>query len=245
MKTTTTLLLAIFCAVAFAQPVSGFLGKKLMTSLEMEIIPGLQDYEANTSDFLYPGEFFDANSRNYTPRFFINTDYQFKRNLVVSGALGYVRLQVPFEFLGQNSSGKFVRPMNSIPLQIRLKKGKNGGLMPTSSNYFAYGVGIHFLSMPSVPFISESSGQAQIDEVSSVTATNLYLNVEWGRRVVFNHGIVLDFGVVGNISSAIGGFFTYYDYTDVVDEVYTKKQMKTRDALNSLVNFKIGIGFFY
>jgi hypothetical protein len=132
--------------------------------------------------------------------------------------------------------------MNNFIFQVRLKKGKNGVNMPTSSRYSAWGVGFHFLSMPSVPVIDAESGSYI---PTNVSAFDVALNYEIGRRMVFQHGIVLDFGIVTNLAAGIFGIGSYSDTFDVIDESYVKKQMRTRAALNSLINFKIAVGFLY
>ncbi len=245
------ILLLICSTYLVAQPVSGFLGKKLMTSFECEIIPGIQKYEANISDFLAPGLITGREFRSYTPRVFVNTDYQFKRNTALSVGLGYVRMQVPL-YPFYTSSQYFVRPMNSFPIHIRLKNGTKGGNMPTSSAYIAYGLSLQFLNMPSVPFGQGFSQSGFIvSEVANVSALNFGINFEVGRRIVFNPGIILDFGIVTNITT---GLFDIDDYNSanyslvgigLIDEFSVKDQMRTRAALNSLFNFKIGIGVFY
>ena len=240
MKLRLIILLTIVSLSVFSQPVSGYLGKKLFSSIEMEIVPGFQEYEANQSGFLS----FWSDSYSYTPRFFINTDYQFKPNLAVSGGLGWSHLQVPFYLYNFNYSETLIRPMNTVHVQLRLKKGTNGN-MPTSSSYIAYGIGLYFLSMPSVPLAVSSGDDIIFQGVTDANATNFAVNVEFGRRVVFSHGIVLDFGIVTNLSTGLLKFGSYDDYSNELSEEYVKNQMLARSAINSLFNFKIGIGLFY
>ena len=245
MKNKLIALLALitFTIALKAQPVAGFLGKRFMSSFEFEIVPGFQEYETNQSEFLA----FFAGSRSYTPRIFINTDYQLKQNLVVSGAIGYANLKMPVNLYYSNlGDANYVTPMTDFIVQLRLKNGTKGLNMPTSSYYIAYGIGLHFLSIKDVPIVEFDDWGNQIDsENIEISTTNIAANIELGRRIVFKHGIVIDFGVVVNLSR---GLFDYSDLnysSDVLDKDYYIKQMRTRNAINSLFNFKIGVGLFY
>jgi hypothetical protein len=236
--------LALFVVNMFAQPVSGFLGKKLMTSFELEVVPGTQEYEANQSGFLAFGVLTESATRSYTPRIFLNADYQLWNNMAVSGSIGYSRMRVPL----YNS---YNHGMNTTIVQLRLKSAMGNGKFPTSSTYYAFGLGLYFGSMNDLPTAIDFMGNPLQGATTSVNASNLAFNFELGRRIVFNGGIVLDFGFATNLSTGLGnildfneGNSSFFQEVTPISPEYVKDQMKTRMALNSIFNFKIGIGYF-
>lgn len=220
----------------FAQPISGFMGKRFATSLELEVVPGFQgDYEPNTSKFL---GFYSPNGYSYVPRLLGNVEYQIKQKLSLSGAVGYAGMHVPIYFLVPNIYGyldtyKTVQKLNTVFLQVGFKHGLRKASMPTASSYFAYRLGFYSIAMNDFG-------------VGKTTTSQLTLNLELGKRVVFNNGIFLDYGMALNISESL--FYQFrdeYNYELIGDAGYLKKAMQGRLAYNSLFNFKIALGLFY
>jgi hypothetical protein len=232
---------------ATAQPVSGYLGKRMATSFEFQIIPGLQgDLEPNTSTFLA----FLTDSENgfsYVPRWLANFEYQYARNTALSVGIGYASMHT---YVYYPSGSEFyypeaiIQPIQTGFLQIRVKRGRKGMIMPTASSYVAYGIGLYSIHQAA---FTEQVNDNGIDEFSmdAVSAFDFSFNFEIGRRAVFKHGIFLEYGVATNISRGLLYAFGDEYSIDISDPDYHKKEMMGRVALNSLFNLKLAIGLLY
>lgn len=252
MKRNFTILLAVcFVVVTKAQPIGGYLGKRFLTTISMELVPGLQQYEVNLTTF---GAWEGTDTyRNYTPRTFIATEYQYKRKAAVVGSLGYARLQVPYDSYQQNLFDQDVvtQPMNAVFLQFQNKHGLRGRSIAYASSYIAYGLNIAFLK--TTRDVTIRSYYANVDEIEMLAnSTSLIsFNLEWGRRMIFDHGWLLDFSIAMNLSPSTfkmvtasnqyGSNESYFEY----DPEIVKSNMKLRAAVNSIFNFKISVGKFF
>ncbi len=244
----TTLVIAFITITAMAQPVSGFMGKRFATSLELEIVPGFQgSYEANTSEFL---GFYTDYGYSYVPRLLANFEYQIKQRLSLSGAVGYAGMHVPIYY---DASGYYydydqtVQPVQTVFFQVGFKKSLKKMPMPTASSYVAYRLGFYSISMDefSVDDLNDNGFPVTLN-FEATNAFQVALNFELGKRAVFNNGLFIDYGIAVNLSPSL--FYRFkdeYESNIIEDPDYLEKAIKGRVACNSLFNFKVAVGILY
>lgn len=238
----------LYCLLGgvFAQPVSGFMGKRMASSLELQIVPGFQGaYEKNTSDFLSYLEY----PMSYVPRFIANFEYQHAKNSAFRGSIGYASMLTQQDFLGPASSEFYPYSTNTVEtktvfLQLGIKSGLGKLKLPTSSWSLAYGIGIYSTSVPTFTLTQNGLKDATFEGGSKMS---LALNVELARRIIFSNGLYLEYGMATNLSSSflVMDFSTeiYVNDSEANDELLSAATKRV--ALNALFNFKIAIGLFY
>lgn len=248
MKSKLIFTCVLYCLIGgvFAQPVSGFLGKRMASSLELQIIPGFQgDYEKNTSDFLsyldYP--------MSYVPRFIGNFEYQYAKNAAFRGSIGFASMLTKQDFAMPGSSQSFPYSTNTVKtntvfVQLGVKMGMGKLALPTSSWSIVYGIGIYSTSVPTFTLSQKGLKDATFEGGSKMS---LALNVELARRIIFNNGLYLEYGMASSLSSVLL-------IVDSRSEIYVNDSEANdlllsaaarRVALNSLFNFKLAVGLFY
>jgi len=247
--TVMAIVFMVFASVA--QPISGFMGKRFATSLELEIVPGFQGYyEKNTSEFLFFfGEFMD-NPYSYVPRFMLSTEYQIQSKRSIRGAIGTASMNVPL-FLRPESNNLFnthtlnIQQLQTTFIQIGFRSCNGDKQMPIASTYFGLGLGVYFISMDAFEAkVKVYNSPPELRQFDKTSAVNLAMNLEFGRRIVFNKGFFMDFGAVVNLSPSL--LINFREVNDFFEEPLTfEDSIKGRVATNSLFNFKIAFGLFY
>jgi len=245
----TTTIAMLFVAIAsIAQPISGYMGKRFATSLELEIVPGFQkSYEKHTSDFLSPGIF--ENAFSYVPRFLLSTEYQVKTTLSMHGSIGLANMNVPIFLRPQSNSfytpnTETIQRLQTTFIQMGIRSCSEHKQMPMASTYYGFGVGIYFISMDAFEAEAKTTdGPPELMQFDKTSAINVAANIEFGRRIVFNKGFFMDFGTVVNLSPSL---LINFNPDTLFDEVVPiEDSIKGRVATNSLFNFKIAFGLFY
>lgn len=200
----------------YSQPVGGYLGHRFMTSLELELLPNKFYHESVQFSFLY---------RTYTlnPRVFLNTEYQINKNNSIGVRLGFTNLNVSF--------GSELIPISTTMYQVRLISSPSAVNMPFSPLYFICGIGVESIYI--------ESGNGLEAEKAGDQLYDFAVNIEFGRRIVFENRMLVQFG----ISSALPfkGFrsFTSLDMNDRTSAIYE------RNLQSSILNFKLSFGYIY
>lgn len=245
------LLLAIKSA---AQPVSGYLGKRFATSLEVQIIPGFQGgFETNTSNFLNIWSTIMDNPFSYVPRYVLNTEYQMQERRSFRGSIGFANMKVPlfYEYQSPGSStvlyeGVSVQSLQTIFVQLGIRQARKGKQMPISANYIGYGLGFYYSTVDTFQVEHKENGIVEaLLSFDKTIANNLTFHVEFGRRVIVGKGFFIDYGVAINLTRNIFIDFDRNSYIWPRKPQNFEEMIRGRVANNSLINLRVALGLFH
>ncbi len=232
-------LLCLVSSNALAQEVTGYQGRRMLTSFELELRPERnQEQEELNFELL--------NTWGIAPRFVLNNEYQIQTRTSLSLGIGYASPNLAIEEYSTYYEDIAV-PMQQIFVQAGVKISPKLPITVSPTTY-AFRLAYYSLSTDDFTRMYKPNENSPIlmQNVEGANSNLLLFNVEFGKRIVFEKGFVVDFGFGLNLGVATFKFQSIEQTsTRVLTTETLQELMIDRSAMNSMLVFKIGLGQLY